>query len=450
VNNLTTSDPSVLGELRRLVALAWPVVIGQLGMMTMNVVDALMVGRLGEEALAGVALGNTWAFMGLILGFGTAFGIDPLLSQARGAGDTAGYERALRNGAALLTLLSLGIMVQHLLTEPALRSLQQPGEVIPIASGYATALAAGVWPMLLFLLVKQAVQARGIMRPAMWVVLAANLVNVVANVVFMYGIGSWEGMGAVGSGWATSLSRWFMLAMLLAGMPEERRALLGGWYDVSWATVRRVAGTAVPSGLVNALEVWAFSLSTVIMGWLGPTSVAAHTVALNLASIAFMVPLGLGAAASARVGNLIGAGQPWGRAAWVAIGAGAASMTVSAAIFTLWPEPLARAYLPDSPEALLMAASLVPLAALFQVFDGTQVVCFGVLRGAGDTRLAAAANLFAYYFVGLPLGAWLALRGGWGPRGVWVGLIVSLVVVSVLLVARVRYVMERGVERVRA
>lgn len=434
-------------ELRRLISLAWPIVVGQVGMMLMNVVDTLMVGRLGQTDLAGVALGNTWSFTGLIIGFGTAFGLDPLLAQARGANDLPAYGRAMRNGAALLTLITLGITVQHLLTAPALLALHQPAEVVPVAAAYAIALSFGLWPMLLFLVIKQAAQARGQMRPAMWVVLAANVVNVGANVVLIHGVGDWAGLGAPGAGWATTIVRWAMLFMLLGLMHEERAALLSGWSDVTAARLWRLAGTAVPSGMVNALEVWAFSSAAILMGWMGAQAVAAHAIALNMCSVAFMVPLGLGGAASARVGNLIGAGRPWAPAAWVAIGAGAASMTVSATLFTLFPEQLAGFYLPDSPEALALAASLLPLAALFQVFDGVQVVAFGVLRGAGDTRMAAAANLVAYYAIGLPLGAWLALGLGWGPRGVWMGLILALVVVAALLVARVRQVELNGVGR---
>ena len=180
-----------------------------------------------------------------------------------------------------------------------------------------------------------------------------------------------------------------------------------------------------------------------MMGWLGTTQVAAHAVALNLASLAFMVPLGMSAAASARTGNLLGAGERWQAPGWVAIGLGAASMSVSGSLFLLFPHALAHLY-SDDPDVIALAAGLLPMAAALGFFDGVQAVSFGVLRGAGDVRVPSLFNVVGYWLVGLPLGAWLAFGAGWGPYGIWAGIVMALFVVASLLVVRVRWTGRRG------
>jgi MATE family multidrug resistance protein len=208
---------------------------------------------------------------------------------------------------------------------------------------------------------------------------------------------------------------------------------LPGWFDV--AAIGRVARITAGVGLQIGLEVWAFNAGSFLAGALGVTESAAHTVALNAASLAFMVPLGISAAAATRVGNLVGAEAEWRRAAWTAVALGAGAMTFSGSLFLLAPEAVGRTYNSD-PAVVMHVAAILPFAAMFQWFDGTQVVAFGVLRGLGDTQRPGLFNLVGYWFVGLPLGAWLAFRGGWGLQGVWLGYVVALVIVASLLVVR--------------
>jgi MATE family multidrug resistance protein len=190
----------------------------------------------------------------------------------------------------------------------------------------------------------------------------------------------------------------------------------------------------------------AFGTGVFLAGTLGAAEAAAHTVALNLASLSFMLPLGISSAASTRVGNAVGAGEPWARRAWTAVAAGAAVMTLSAAAFSLFPRPLGAFY-NDDPAVVALVAAVLPIAGLFQLFDGTQVVAFGVLRGRNDLRVPALFNVVGYWLVGLPLASWLVLGQGVGLAGVWVGYTVGLGIVATLLVARLAaHTVRRGPE----
>jgi MATE family multidrug resistance protein len=440
--------PRPHSELRRLATLAWPVVLGNLGNMGMGVVDTMMVGRLGREALASVAIANTWSFAVLVVAQGAVHGLDPHFAQAFGAGNPERAGAAMARGLALMAAASLPVIALHLAAGAGLGLLGQPVELLPLAGAYCAALTWSVPGYLAFLVLRQYLQGDGLMRPAAVVVVVANGVNVLANLALIWGAPGIPAMGAVGCAWATVGSRLFMLAALAAlGWPLVRRGLPGWAGALSPARLRAAVADMVPVGLQVGLESWAFAGSTLMAGWLGATAVAAHSVVLNLSAIAFMVPLGISAAASTRVGNLLGAGAPWGRAAWTAMGLGAAVMTASATLYASFPEALVRLYT-DERAVIAVGATLLPIAAAFQIFDGLQAVGFGVLRGAGDLRLPALANVLGYWVLGLPVGAWLAFEAGWGTRGIWMGLTLGLAIVAGLLLLRLRSTVRRGGFRV--
>lgn len=432
-------------ELRRIAVLAWPVVLGQLGLMMMGIVDTLMVGRHGAVAVAGLGLGHAWTFAAAIVGIGAAMGLDPMLTQAHGARDNAAYDRAVAHGVGLLGWLCIPIGALHLVCGPVMVALGEPAEVIGLAHDYSVILTLSVPPLLAFSLLRQGLQARELMKPAMWVILGANVANIAINAVLLFGVGDWPGLGPVGVAWATTSVRWLMFLALLPWCLRELRAVARAWREAfNVRALVRVAGVALPVGVQTGLEVWAFGLGTVIVGWFGAVAVAAHQVTLNLTALSFMVPTGIGSAAATRVGNLVGAGQPWQRPGWVAVGLGASVMTMSAVVYATQAAPLAKLFLPDDPAAVAMVALLLPIGAVFQVFDGTQVVAFGVLRGLGDTRVPALANIVGYYALGLPAGAALALYGGLGPAGVWVGLTIALSSVALILLGRLWVLARRG------
>ena len=296
---------------------------------------------------------------------------------------------------------------------------------------------------MLFIALRQYLQGRGVLRPMVWAAVWGNLFNAAANGLLIYGGLGIPALGLTGAGIATGLTRLVMFLLVLAHahghplMPERwwprtRRAFEAG---PLWQLIR----IGVPVGVQMGLEVWAFGLSTLMAGWLGVTAGAAHMVALNLASLSFMVPLGVSMAATTRVGNLLGAGEPARaqRAAWTAMATGATCMAVSGMTFLLARTTIPRIYSSD-PEVLAAAAAILPIAAAFQVVDGIQVTGAGVLRGMGNARPAALFNLLGYWILGLPLGWWLAFEGGHGLAGVWWGLALGLLVVAVCLVAWIR------------
>jgi len=282
-------------------------------------------------------------------------------------------------------------------------------------------------------------------RPALLVMALANVTNVLFNWVLVFGHLGAPALGLVGSGLATALSR-LVLALGLAFL-----ILRGGLHRGAWtpwtreafdpAALRRIFALGFPIGMQMGLEVWAFSAATLLAGQLGASSVAAHRVALDFAALAFMMPLGVAQAACTRVGNLVGAGRfgEADRAAWVAIGLGAAVMALSAVVFALGRDVLPRLYTPNA-MVVALAASVLPIAGAFQIFDGTQVVAAGVLRGMGSTRPAAWLNFVGYWVVALPLAAWLTHRAGAGLEAIWWSLCLGLVLVAggLLLFLRAR------------
>ena len=417
-------------EVRRLTSLAWPVVLGQLGLVGMGSVDLLMIGGLGRDATAAVGLGNTWSFSVLIVALGAATGIDPLVTQAYGAGSAQRAGVAASRGLLLVAALSVPVVILHLLAAPALSALGQPGQVVPGAALYARILSISVLPMLSFSVIRQLLQGGGSMRPAMWVVGLGNLVNVVGNLALI------ERHGVAGVAWSTVIVRWVMLVgligvgyrQLLPALPIERI------WDLR--ALRRLAALALPVGLQVGLEVWAFNAGALIAGWISPGALAAHTAAINAIALAFMVPYGISAAAATRVGNLVGARADWRPAARSALALGASVMVLSGLIFALLPGGVARAYNPD-PEVVALVTRILPIGAMFGLFDAVQVVSFGILRGLGDTRRPALFNVLGYWIVGLPLGTFLALGLGLGLPGVWIGLALALALISGLLVLRI-------------
>lgn len=437
------------GELRRLARLAWPVVVGQLGLMLMGVTDTLMVGQLDGQALAGVGLGHTWSFAWIGLGMGAALGLDPAITQAWGARDDAAFGRALAHGSVILAMLVLPIMALHWPAAPALRLLSQPDHILPVTEAYSRVVALSVPAMLGWGLLRQALQAQGRMWPATWLALAGNVVNVLANGILLYGWFTDAPMGPVGTAWATLFVRWVLVLALAWVARAEVSLVWRGLRALSVERLGRLASVALPVAFQTSLEIWAFTAATFLVGRFGDVAVAAHSITLNLAALSFMVPLGIGAAAATRVGNLVGEGEPWERTAWTAVASGGVVMLFGAMWFTTVPASLAALYVPGDPEVIAMAATLLPVAAAFSVFDGVQVVAFGVLRGLGDTRAPAIANVVAFYVFGLPFGAWLATAQGYGPRGIWIGTAVGLATVSVLLLWRIRVRAMHGAIRVR-
>jgi MATE family multidrug resistance protein len=383
---------------------------------------------------------------------GILMALDPLVAQAAGAGDHDSIARSMQRGLLLALLLSVPIGVIVLFVEPVLRSWGQPDDVVPLAATFARWQVWSVPAFLGFVVLRQSLQALHRLRPIVLAIVVGNVVNALLDWVLIHGHLGLPALKSEGCAIATSLSRWLMFFLLLgAGWPVLVRYLRPIQREAArWPLLLRQLRLGLPIGVMYLMEMGAFAFVTVTMGSIGATQVAGHQLTLNLASLSFMVPLGISAAASVRVGHAVGRRDHAAvrRSTGVAIVAGAATMAVFAAVFALAPRLLARCYT-DEPGVIEMVALLLPFAAAFQVFDGIQIVCGGVLRGCGDLRVPMFIHLAGFWLLGIPLSLVLAFRVGMGPRGLWAGLTVALAFVAAVLLLRVRWRAASLPERVR-
>jgi len=439
-------------ETRRLVTLATPVVITQVSTMLMGVVDVIMVGHVGTDALDGASLGRLWVFGTLLFGLGMVMGIDPIVAQAHGSRDSHRLSLALQQGLVIAALASIPVALMWLFTEESLLLLQQNPVHAHLAEQFALVQIPSIPVFYVYSVLRQYLQGRGIVRPAMWMALMANVVNLVLNWVFIYGHWGAPALGVMGSGLATACTRLFMLVTLL-GFMVMWRLHEGAWHGwtrsaLKFEGLREVLHYGMPVGIHMGLEVWAFDLATLFAGKLGAVALGAHTLALNLASLAFMVPLGVSMAAVTRVGNLIGEGKPREAqtSAWISMVLGAGFMGVTAVLMIAFRGLIPKMYTHDV-AVIAAGAAILPIAAAFQVFDGIQVVGMGILRAMGRTRPAAVFNFIGYYVLALPCAWWLAFSLHLGLAGVWWGLALGIAAVAVALVV---WVWRRGPARVDA
>ena len=438
-------------ELRAMLELALPVVVIQVGIMSMGVVDTIMVGHWSPQGLAAVALGNLYFFVPAVFGMGTLMVLDPVVAQAVGAGDATAVGRGIQRGILLAVLLAIPSAFLLVQAGPILRLLRQPADVVPLAADYSVRLAPGVLPFFLFIVFRQSLQALGRPRPIVAVIVLANLANVALNWVFIFGHFGLAPLGVSGSAWATTISRWFLCLGILALARRTLSSHLRPVRPEIWepAPLGRMVRLGAPIGMQFVLEFGAFALVALMMGWMGTRQMAGHQVAINLASLTFMVPLGIADAAAVLVGRAVGRGDPPGARgmARAALVCAAAFMSCTAVVFLAAPGPLAHVYTTDL-NVLQVATALIPIAGVFQVFDGLQTVGGGILRGLGHTRWPMMVNLLGYWMLGLPVSALLGLRLGLGPIGLWWGLVLGLGVVATSLLVRVRIGLARQQIRV--
>ena len=431
--------------------LALPVAAVQLGIMAMGVTDTIMVGHVSPASLASAALGNLYFFIAGIFGQGTLMALDPVISQAVGARDEEAISRALQRGLVLSLALTVFTCATFVPVKWVLTVLQQPTEVIPDAASYVRVAIPGVFPFYAFVVLRQSLQAMGRVAPVMWTVLAGNVLNAALNWIFIYGNLGSPALGVAGSSLATSVSRWVMALMLLWLAGRQVSHHLTPWRPETGAIrpLARMLSIGIPIGLQYLLEYGAFAAAALLMGVLGTTQMAAHQIAINLASFTFMVPLGVSTATAVLVGHAIGAGNEESarRSAIAGIFIGTSFMCASAIAFRVFPVALARAYTGDR-TVIALAATLIPIAGVFQVFDGIQAVAAGVLRGIGDTHAPAVINVVGFWLIGLPVSWWLAFRLGGGAVGLWWGIVVGLGAVALILLGRVRVRLGRAMHRV--
>lgn len=435
-------------EIKATLALAWPMVLTNLGQTAMTATDVMMMGRLGPQALAAGALGSNLYFMPLIFGLGLMLATSPMVATELGRmrHSVRDLRRTVRQGLWLAVLAALPIWLFLWHGEAVLLAMGQEPALAHQAGVYLRWLQWAVLPFYGYIVLRSFISA--LERPgwALVIVFAAVAGNVLFNWMFMFGNLGVPAMGIAGSGLATSLSSLLMFAGLAAVVlvePKFRRyRLFGRFWRADWPRFRALLKLGLPIAGILAFEVTIFSVSALLMGLIDADSLAAHAIATQITSITFMVPLGLNQAATVRVGLAYGARNREGvsRAGWASFAIGVSFMALTGLAMILAPHLLIRAFIdvadPANAHVIGLAVSFLALAALFQVFDGAQAVAAGMLRGLHDTRMPMVYAAIGYWGVGLPLGVLLAFRFGLAGVGIWTGLALGLAVVSVLLLAR--------------
>ena len=430
-------------EFRPMLGLAAPLVLTELGWISMGFVDTVMVGRLPDSATAigAVSLGTTLFYTIGIFASGILLGLDTLVSQAYGAGQIDECHRTLWNSLYLALVLSPAVMIAVLACIPLLRGFGLSAGLVGETEPFLRALIWSTLPLTVYFALRRYLQAMNVVGPVMFALVSANLVNLLGNWTFVYGHLGFPKFGVPGSGWSTCVSRVYMMLVLAgAAVYYDRKRSSGLWRSSRRLELKRVMELlrlGLPAGSQLLAEIGAFTLATILIARLGAVQLAGHQIALNVASITFMVPFGISSAAAVRVGQAIGARNlpAASRAGWTALLFGACFMSCSGLLLFSFSRPIARIYTPEA-DVVKTGAMLLIVAAIFQLFDGLQVVATGALRGAGNTRTPVTANLIGYWAMGLPLGALLCFRWRMGAVGMWAGLCLALVIIgsSLLLV----------------
>lgn len=429
---------SIKRHITETVKLAVPVSIGQVGHVMMGVIDSLMVGRVGTVPLAAASLVNGLFFLVLVLGIGMTMAITPLVAIAKGKKDDDECGVILRQSLIVNMIFALLLLVMVFFGADLIVYLDQPPDVVEQANSYMKILSISVIPFLLFQVYRQFLEGLSLVKPPMIIAISANLFNAFFNWLFIFGNLGFEAMGLDGAGISTFLSRSLMAASLMIYVIKSEHLQK---YDPSLnyrkidkKLIKRIIHIGLPSGLQYFLEIAAFSFSAVMIGWLGAVPLAAHQIGINLASVTYMIILGIGAAGTIRVGNGVGLkdAREARKSGFTALSLSAGLMLCFAIVFITLRNYLPYLYVDDI-RVIELASSLLIIAALFQLFDGLQATAVGILRGLTDVRIPLIISFCSYWIVGVPVGYYFGFKIELGTIGVWLGFLVGLACVALSL-----------------
>ena len=428
--------------------LAYPVMLSMLGQVMTGVADSVMVGWTGAVPLAASSLANIFFSIPLFFGVGVSYAITPLVAQAEGSEDEKKIIDVLKNGSVINLMTGLILVSLIFSVEPFMHAMGQPDDVVTLAIPYLSIIAISIIPTMIFQTYRQFAEGLQRTRAAMIIVVGSNLLNILLNYLFIFGKYGFPEMGLNGAGWATLIARTVMaLSMMLyvyfgrKFQPYQAGFSFGNYSN---SLIKKMLHIGIPSGSQFIFEAGAFGFSALMMGWIGTTALAAHQIAINLATISYMTTSGLGAAATIRVGNF------WGQrdtknlraSAFTMIGIAALLMTAWALLFILGRNFLPSLYIEDL-AVIELTASLLIIAAFFQLSDGIQVVTAGALRGLQDVKIPSVLTFVAYWILALPLGYWLAFPLQLGPFGIWIGLLIGLTLTASAMVVRFNRLSKR-------
>jgi MATE family multidrug resistance protein len=450
VQSQQTRSARNLVEAAGILRLAGPLVVNNLALAGMGFADTVMAGRLGTVDLAAVAVGNSAWMVVFLAGLGTLMAVSPVVAHAYGAGRWEDAGLALRQALWLSQALAVTAFLLLLGAGPLLGAIGVAPEVVPLTSGYLFAISFGLPGVFGFLAMRFMTEGIGWTRPIMYAAAVGLVVNVFGNWVLMYGNLGFPRLGAAGCGMASAIAMWSMFATMLIYLRRSPRyarfALWARFEGPRWPVLREILGLGLPIAASVEAEVGLFAGVAVIMATLGATQVAAHQIAINYATLMFMVPLAFHSATTIRVGQALGRGESRRarRAGWTGIGLCGLFMLASAVVLLLFRDRIAAFYTSD-PELLPLAAALLTMAMVFQLSDGLQVGAAGALRGFKDTRIPMLMNVGSYWLLAFPLAWYAGVHARLGPVAVWAALILGLTVTALLLNARFLYLSNRRV-----
>ncbi|MBN8578114.1 MAG: MATE family efflux transporter [Cytophagales bacterium] len=421
--------------------LAYPVMLSMLGQVMTGVADSVMVGWTGAVPLAAASFANVFYNIPLFFGVGVSYAITPLVAQAEGGKDNTRIIAVLKNGSLINLFTALALVALIFAIEPFMYAMGQPEEVVSLALPYLSIIAVSIIPTMIFQTYRQFAEGLQRTRVAMIIVVGSNLLNIALNYVLIFGHFGFPELGLNGAGWATLVARVVMACSMLAyiyfGNRYQHYRAGFSFGNYSTKLIAKMLHIGVPSGTQYIFEAGAFGFSALMMGWLGTTALAAHQIAINLATISYMTTSGLGAAATIRVGNFLGQQDKKSLRA-----AAFAMIWMAAGIMVLWAILFiaGRVFLPalyiDNPAVIELTASLMIIAAFFQLSDGIQVVAAGALRGLQDVKIPSVLIFVAYWVIALPLGYVLAFILDWAAVGIWIGLFIGLTITATAMVIR--------------
>lgn len=428
--------------------LAYPVMLSQLSHVMVGVTDSIMVGHVGATSLAAASLANVVFNVLMLFGIGVSYAITPLVASADGAHDTSKISATLRHGLVIAVVNSVILIAVVTLGKNVLYYIDQPTEVVSISIPYLSIITFSLLPVLIFQSFRQFAEGLSNTRIAMIILLMSVAINVFLNYLFIFGHGGFSPMGLNGAGWASLISRILMMSAIAgyvyfakAFKPYRLGFSLSGYSRKLFSQMLHIG---IPAGLQFIFEVAAFDFSAVMMGWLGTKTLAAHQIAINLATISYMTTSGLAAAGTIRVSNELGKRniRRLRDVAFTLLGMALVFMSIWAIFFIAARNILPMAYVED-PEVIAIAAPLIVIAGIFQLSDGTQVVCAGALRGLQDVKVPSLYIFVAYWIIGLPLGYWLGFQLQWGGLGIWTGLLIGLTLTALAMFIRFQMITRK-------
>jgi MATE family multidrug resistance protein len=422
-------------------SLAFPVMLSHLGQVTVHVADSMMVGRLGKEPLAAGSFANSIFMIFLVMGIGMSYAITPQTAQADGEKNIPKISNILKHGLLINILFGALLLVVILAGQDLLWFFSQPEIVVELALPYLEIIAWSLIPFMLYQTFRQFAEGLGFTKPAMYITLTGNIINIALNYILIFGKLGFEPMGLYGAGVATLISR-IVMALLMVTFVYFSRRFVQYWQEFtfghfSWSLIKINLNLGLPMAFQLIFEISTFSMAAIMIGWIGTAQLAAHQIALNMASITYMISLGIAAAATIRVGNQLGQKdfKTMRNAALTCFIMALGFMSFAAMLFILGRNFLPTLYIDDA-QVIHQAAILLIVAGLFQLSDGVQVIALGALRGMSDVKVPTVITLIAYWIIGLPLGYVLGITLNLGALGVWYGLLAGLTIAAVLLFIR--------------